>query len=344
MLNFKSGAFVPLFFYMLKYIYICFIIILGFNAKSQNLVVNGSFESFAGANCGGLGFSLNNWNSINSPDYYHVNCNPVNYGVPINRFGSIYPLYGNAYAGIVCFSKSLEVKEYIFQHLNVALITGKPYYVSFFISRADRISYAIKTVGAYFSVSQPSVASSNTWIPANPQVENQNGYLVDTIGWTKIEGYFTAQGGEEYITIGNFNSNANSDTLNTGTTNPIPFDNGTAYYYIDSVSLYDSLDYVSNIKDQSYLNEVVGVYPNPATTILKINYNSNNKTGLQIKINDVLGREVKQLEYDASTTSTGSVTSAIEKEIDISDLEKGIYFLSLYQNEKLLVTKKMIKQ
>jgi hypothetical protein len=31
-------------------------------------------------------------------------------------------------------------------------------------------------------------------------------------------------------------------------------------------------------------------------------------------------------------------------EIDISALEKGIYFLSLYQNNRLIITKKVIKE
>ena len=37
-----------------------------------------------------------------------------------------------------------------------------------------------------------------------PQVINSNGYIDDTLNWTKIEGVFKANGDEEYITIGNF--------------------------------------------------------------------------------------------------------------------------------------------
>ena len=272
-----------------------------------------------------------NWQQIFSPDIFVKSCTFVNhYGVPSNTFGLSYPKNGNAYIGLGLLNMPYETKEYIYQQLTVPLITGKSYYTSFFVSKADRTAYAIKNIGANFSVTQPTVVSI-PYISSNPQIQNQSGFLTDTIGWIKIEGYFTAQGGEQYITIGNFNSNTNTDTLNSGTTNPIPFDNGMSYYYIDSVSLYDSLDYalMTNIKkleDEIKLN----VYPNPTTDILKITYNSNSKTGLQIKINDVVGREVKKLEY--------------EEEIDISDLEKGIYFLSVFQNNQLLVTKKIIKQ
>ncbi len=294
---------------------------------------NGSFESYS-VNSNGCtsNFSMVNiWQQIFSPDHFTSLCTFTNnYGVPNNTAGVSYPKSGNAYIGIVCFYKTQENKEYIYQHLVNPLIAGKTYYTSFYVSKADRTAYTIKNIGANFSVTQPTVVSI-PYISSNPQIQNQSGFLTDTIGWTKIEGYFTAQGGEQYITIGNFNSNANTDTLNSGTTNPIPFDNGTAYYYIDSVSLYDSLDYalINNIKkNESDFN--VKLYPNPTAGKLKIKIENLKEGNITIKITDVLDREVKQLEY--------------EEEIDISELEKGIYFLSIMQGNKTLVTKKVIKE
>ena len=63
---------------------------------------------------------------------------------------------------------------------------------------------------------------------------------------------------------------------------------------------------------------------------LKLSIQNLKNEQLSIKITDVLGREIKTLEY--------------EEEIDLSDLENGIYFLSLYQNKQVLTTKKIIKQ
>jgi len=53
-----------------------------------------------------------------------------------------------------------------------------------------------------------------------------------------VQDTFIAQGGEDYLTIGNFNITSNSDTVKVynmgfGTNNSI------AYYYIDGVSVYD---------------------------------------------------------------------------------------------------------
>lgn len=218
---------------------------------SQNLIQNGSFELNSNIDCStGTYTVINYWNAIGTPDYFHSTCPLNNNNVPFNRFGEAYEINNNnAYIGIVTYYKTSEYKEYIQQQLSSPLISGKTYYISFYTSKADRVVYSTNNTGAFFSINQPTVIGNN-YFPANPQVINNNGFITDTAAWTKIGGYFKAIGGEQFITIGNFNSNTNTDTLNTGTTNPIPFDPGEAYYYIDSVSLYDSLDYalINNIK------------------------------------------------------------------------------------------------
>ena len=85
------------------------------------------------------------------------------------------------------------------------------------------------------------------------------------------------------------------------------------------------------LRDLSYLNEVVGVSPNPAHNDLKLTIkNIKGTEQLMIKISDVLGKEVLISDY--------------KEQLDISVLEKGIYFLSLYQDKQLLITKKIIKE
>jgi len=51
---------------------------------------------------------------------------------------------------------------------------------------------------------------------------------------------------------------------------------------------------------------------------------------LTIKITDVLGKELVLTDY--------------QKQINISQLETGIYFVSILQGNKTLVTKKVIKE
>ncbi len=301
---------------------------------SQNLIRNSSFESFSSINCSvyDINNNVSHWSTLSSPDYYHAVCGSSVAGVTSNFAGNQMPINGDAYIGLLGFYKPSNVKEYIFQYLNAPLISGKSYYVSFFVSLADRVPYSIKNIGAYFSVSQPT--TSMGYVSAVAQIENTSGYLTDTIGWTKIDGYFTAQGGEQYITIGNFNSNANTDTLKSGTTNPIPFEPDDSYYYIDSVSLYDSLDYalVTNIKKMEDMVNVK-LYPNPNNGTMRLDYKLGGYAQAKLKLFDVTGKLVSK--YDIVSN---------EGSIDISEqnLNNGIYFYHILVGEKTIKTDKIV--
>jgi hypothetical protein len=71
------------------------------------------------------------------------------------------------------------------------------------------------------------------------------------------------------------------------------------------------------------------ISPNPTDGVLRIS-TSLDVTDLSIKITDVLGKEALVSDY--------------KEQIDISFLENGIYFLSMYKNNQLLITKKVVKQ
>ena len=88
----------------------------------------------------------------------------------------------------------------------------------------------------------------------------------------------------------------------------------------------------TGIEDISYLSKVVRVNPNPATDVLNIAISTSLDITkeLTIKITDVLGKELIVTDY--------------QKQIDISYLETGIYFVSIQQGNKTLVTKKVVKQ
>jgi len=299
---------------------------------SQNLILNGSFEQYNSLSCNGAEFDVTNWNVLRSPDYFTSQCSIISGGgIPQNMFGCSYPKNGNAYAGLGTINYPYENKEYVYQHLVNPLIAGKSYYTSFFLSKSDRTRIATEKIGVYFSVSPP-VAPSNTYVNAVPQVENHSGFLTDTVNWVKIEGYFTAQGGEQYITIGNFNSNADTDTLYTGTTNPFFADAGSAYYYIDSVSLYDSLDYVTNIR--KYEEEFkVKVFPNPSDGKFSIEYSLHKIPDAEMRIFDITGKLI-------GAYRLGEATSKIE--INEFDLKNGVYFYNLYVNGTIGKTNRII--
>jgi len=319
-------------FVLFCFIGLCFVI----SSKAQNLIQNGSFENYTiPIDCGGgfdnasvfpINHVVDNWYTFSSPDYFNPVCNNNYADVPVNLFGYSQAKQGNSYAGIGFYQKGNEMKEYIYQQLSSTLDAGKVYCVNFFVSRSERSTYATKNIEVYFSALIPTMPNGY-YIVAIPQVVKQNSFITDTLQWTQIQGCFTANGNEQYITIGNFNNNANTDTLFIGTNNPIPFYGDFSYYYIDDITLIDQS--TVGVKDISYLNEVVGVSPNPASDVLNFK-GINDKANLTIKITDVIGRDVLLTEY--------------KSQLDISFLEKGIYFVTIQQGTKTLGVKKVIKQ
>ncbi len=79
-----------------------------------------------------------------------------------------------------------------------------------------------------------------------------------------------------------------------------------------------------NIIDNNFLT-----YPNPTTDVLNITSNELNNSHTQIKIFNLLGKEVLQSEY----TNT----------IDVQYLESGSYFLHIFEKDDLKSVTKFIK-
>jgi hypothetical protein len=72
------------------------------------------------------------------------------------------------------------------------------------------------------------------------------------------------------------------------------------------------------------------MYPNPASGLVYINHLEGNST-------------VKILSVDGKTLLTQQLTGLTETSIDISRLEKGIYFVQLMQNEKNQTEKLIVR-
>lgn len=213
---------------------------------SQNLIYNGDFEIYhtCPANVSEL-YRCNGWiaPTLGTSDYFNV-CNNLTtwmfVGVPNNQFGYQQPYSGNGYLGFFPFWDFFpcEYREYIQTKLTHPLKANVKYKMEFYVS----LSYpqaAVEKIGALFTPNQISRVDDCP-IFALPQIVNQNGFITDTLGWTKIEGVFVADGGEEYLTIGYFEDTANSSTLVL----PILPDSVTLgffnpYYFIDGVELIE---------------------------------------------------------------------------------------------------------
>lgn len=246
--------------------------------------------------------------------------------------GGGYAHSGQAYIGVAnWFLNSNNSREYAGVGLTETLIPGKKYKVEFYVSLLDSLWYATKNIGAYFSIGQP-LSDISILLSYEPQVKyTGTNFLDDKEGWIKIEGSFFADGGENFITIGNFNDDVNTDTFFVSGGGVFRPDQPTywssAGYFIDDVLV--TLDTLTSINELQ--NVKFEVYPNPIKDIVTIETEIREKTELQLT--DVAGRVLLSIEL-TNTKAT----------IDMSAFSQGVYVAALLQNNVAVARTKIIKQ
>jgi gliding motility-associated-like protein len=210
----------------------------------QNLVPNGSFEDTVycptGTNDPG---ALSTWYNptMASPDYYNSCANNVG-GVPINDWGYQYAEDGNAYTGLITFTSIISnYREYIQIKLSNKLIPKKQYCWSFWISLLDSCEFASNNVCIGLSNVPITNFSTQTLLSINPIGFNSQ-IDIDYQLWKQISGVYTANGSEEYLTIGNLFNDLNTNILYFQTNST---GGEVAYYYIDNVFFGDCISNVS---------------------------------------------------------------------------------------------------
>lgn len=245
--------------------------------QAQNLVPNPGFEDTLGCPYQWDGIQMGyaaNWfqPTWGSSDLF-TGC----YLVPQSFNGYQDAHGGSSYGGFItschkpfgCDSTNPN-REYLSARLNQTLIQGQLYYCTFHISRADSVQYASK-LGVLFS---DSLSQASTMpLPYTAQFETTTAHI-DKLSWTEINFSFVATGDEDFITIGNFRNDLESDIVYTG-------DGGDqsnweylfAYYYIDDICVSP---------DSQYCKGGVGL-------------NEYDKLGIElIRITDLFGNTVKE--------------------------------------------------
>jgi len=300
-----------------------FILSLNIVKAQNNLTLNVSFEQVIGCpnvNLGAIneGYVNNVSNPANyTPDYFNA-CyysQGVPYlAVPSNVRGYQFAKTGNAYIGIGLWEKNSNAREYTQIKFSTALKANHHYAFQCYLSRAEFFRYAVSNFGAYFSIDSVSMPATDI-LPFVPQINNPAGnYFTDTLNWMPFTGSFIAQGGEQYVILGNFNSVVeNIDTLYQywGESSY----QRAAYYFIDDVSLID-LDSTLTLKENEAMAQVE-VFPNPAKELIVINhYGIYNALTIQ----EVNGKVVFQAVVSKNLSS---------ETFDVSFLANGIYILNM---------------
>ncbi|NNE56411.1 MAG: OmpA family protein, partial [Flavobacteriales bacterium] len=211
----------------------------GVTATSQNLVSNGGFEQKAYCPVTFNQSSLNiltGWKQPTSgtPDYFHECSKKA--GVPKNLFGEQSAYEGGGYAGLVAFTASKpNYREYLQVKLDRPLRSGEKVCVEVELSPAEKAAFVTDGFGIALTSFQPKSTDQKT-LNIRPQLQNPRLHLLDeTNYWTKISEMVIAEGGEEYVTVGNFTFDRDLTILKRTAAQGADMANDWSYLYIDDI-------------------------------------------------------------------------------------------------------------
>jgi len=321
-----------------KVLLFAFVLMAGL-AAGQNLVPNPSFEDFV--QCPTQNSNITDcagWlNFGNTPDYFHA-CSIGGMQVPNGFAGFQYPNSGNGMAGLVTYVWQFapdwpNYRENIGVELTQPLTIGQKYFMSFFINHSGWLEgwqkIGANKLGMKFSNTQYSETSL-------PPLDNSahiytDVICVDTVGWYKIKGSFIADEEFNYLMIGNFFDDDQTDTLIWG--GP-PFGGSCTYYYVDDVcvttdSLYNET--WTGLKETARGISLLKCFPNPANDRIVV------QSEMPLKDLEIFNPMGKSVLYSRSLNTNNTI-------ISVSHLTSGCYIIrAKTHNNQTLIQKIFIQ-
>jgi len=194
-----------------------FFFLFSIPAVSQNLIINPSFED-------------------HNVCERNVKCSPKGWYSTLHSSVTSYTSTKNAHSGkwvlgVYLLDSKSDKRSYVQTPLKCELKEGEPYFFEMYIKARK---YASNIIGVYFS---PVVIDTNTRKALNfrAQIKTpEKEMLYDKReDWIKVEGTYTAKGGERFLVIGNFEEGQENKLKKIGKKMKGP----KSFYYIDDVSL-----------------------------------------------------------------------------------------------------------
>ncbi|HXB12928.1 MAG TPA: T9SS type A sorting domain-containing protein, partial [Bacteroidia bacterium] len=182
-------------------------------------------------------------------------------------------------------------------------------------------------IGAYLSDSAlvfDTITQSKVKEYLTPQIANNplSNPLTDTLHWIKVTGSYKANGGEQYIVIGNFKNDTVSHIEYLGHKTAIGYG---SYYYIDDVFVTtDSL--LAGASEVKKKNEEVKLYPNPNSGLFTVS-RENTNVKAEVGIYNMLGEKIYTTELSTENT-----------EIDLNHKAGGLYLYRVVTESGTLIS------
>jgi hypothetical protein len=244
----------------------------------------------------------------------------------MNFFTFQEPFEGASCAGMYTYHQngSAEYREWIMAPLLEPLVVGQTYYSSFRVNAAFGGNHtypqhwlANDKVGIRFTSN-----AMPAWNVGDPLPEPLNHahilypqILADTVGWTLVSGSFVADSAYQYVMIGQFFSNALTDTMHFSPQGTPWYWLPRAYTLIDAVCVSVSLDGCDLGQGMSDVQAIGPVlFPNPAQDQVVVRQGS----GAEAQVLDAVGRMLWQ----------GQITSD-RWVLDVGSWARGAYVLRM---------------
>jgi len=209
--------------------------------EEHNLVPNPSFEEVDGKikEAGQLSLAFP-WVSatVNQVDLYSADAKNDEFEVPTNKYGKEPARTGENYVGVSFYGyRGRMPRTYLSTKLKNPLSKGRKYCMRFYVSLSDMSKYAVNNLAMH--VSRDSVLEGEEVINLDAPIKSVvNKPFEQQYLWTPICRIYQAGGGEQFITIGNFNTD--EETAQESLRLSREFSGRqeyNAYYYIDDVSV-----------------------------------------------------------------------------------------------------------
>ncbi|MBV6405972.1 MAG: hypothetical protein GFGODING_02757 [Flavobacteriales bacterium] len=313
----------------------CLGFVANLRCEAQNLVPNPGFEEYD--TCQAHEFGVNgpiSWFRTNGTPDYLQSCLPYGHfqGLPMNFFTYQEPFEGASCAGMVTYWQNgpIEYREWIMAPLLEPLVVGQTYYCSFRANAAfggtetnpqfwlanDKVGMRFSTLAiAPWNVGDPYPTPPNQAHVLYPQI------LSDTVGWTLVSGSFVADSAYQYVMIGQFFSNALTDTLHFADPNSVFLWYPRAYTLVDAVcvtTIPEGCDFGQGVGEGQAIAPVL--FPNPARDQLVV----SQREGAEAQVMDAVGRLLWQ----------GRITSD-RWVLDVGSWARGAYVLHMAQNGRV---------
>lgn len=207
-----------------------------------NYISNGGFETLISNTITTGGFDkVKFWGPLDSSQisYYLFSTNTSISNAPYCSTGFQFPRAGNNFvlSQFYADTGTIYPREYPRNRLKQNLKPNKTYCAKYHVVNTNNNRVAIDKYGMYFGDTSLDTISKCMYpiTYLNPQVENQNGIIIDTLNWIAVSGTFVATGNEKYCVLGNFRANSATNTLLIQPA--LPFN--TNDVYIDDVSVIE---------------------------------------------------------------------------------------------------------